>query len=243
MTSYSAGTNGLAYQQIIMPMPALTDAQMDLLPLYSTCVTEMGVGERDYQQTQLWHSAVVGAYSASASVRTDKDSLDKLHGNISFTSKGLARNQAAMTELMQESTAAAARFDELPRLRELVAQIRTYQRIVHYWQWPRAGDDGGGQRSCRPTPTLSQRWGGMTGSGAAQGTGSKPGIRRMGCTQLSGPAGGVSISWFLHQPRQYSAGGRGGTAGGVCHGDRQSGFSSSTGVSDTATGNLINYAP
>ena len=51
-------------------MPALSHAQMDLLPLYSTCVTEMGVGERDYQETQLWHSAVVGAYSASASVRT-----------------------------------------------------------------------------------------------------------------------------------------------------------------------------
>ena len=59
-----------------MPMPALSDAQMDLLPLYSTCVTEMGVGGRDYQQTQLWHSSVVGAYSASASVRSDKDSIE-----------------------------------------------------------------------------------------------------------------------------------------------------------------------
>ncbi|MGB2466457.1 MAG: insulinase family protein, partial [Porticoccaceae bacterium] len=126
ITNYSAGTNGLAYQQIIMPMPVLTDAQMDLLPLYSTCVTEMGVGDRDYQQTQLWHSAVVGAYSASASVRTDKESLDKLHGNISFTGKGLARNQSAMTELMQESVQ-RVRFDELPRLRELISQIRTYR--------------------------------------------------------------------------------------------------------------------
>ena len=110
LTSYSAGTNGLAYQQVVVPMPALSETQMDLLPLYSTCVTEMAVGQRDYQQTQLWHSSLVGAYSASASVRTDKDSLDKLHGNISFTSKGLARNQSAMTDLMQESIT-AARFD------------------------------------------------------------------------------------------------------------------------------------
>ena len=94
LTSYSAGTNGLAYQQIIMPMPALTQQQMDLLPLYSTCVTEMGVGDRDYQATQLWHSSVVGAYSASASVRSDKDHLNQLHGNISFSAKGLARNQS-----------------------------------------------------------------------------------------------------------------------------------------------------
>ena len=63
ITSYAAGTNGIAYQQMIMPLPELSAEQMDLLPLYSTCVTEMGVGNRDYQQTQLWHSSVVGSYS------------------------------------------------------------------------------------------------------------------------------------------------------------------------------------
>ena len=132
-----------------------------LLPLYSTCVTEMGVGERDYQQTQLWHSAVVGAYSASASVRTDKDSLDRLHGNISFTGKGLARNQPAMTDLMQESLQ-RARFDELPRLRELVSQIRTYRESSitgngHVLAMTAAAS------GLSANAYLSQRWGGMTG--------------------------------------------------------------------------------
>jgi Zn-dependent M16 (insulinase) family peptidase len=160
---YSAGTNGVAYQQIIMPMPQLTEQQMDLLPLYSTCVTEMGVGQRDYQQTQLWHSSVVGAYSASASVRTDKDSLDKLHGNISFSSKGLSGNQSAMTELMQESLL-QARFDELPRLRELVAQIRTYRESSitgngHVLAMTAAASGLSAQGY------LNQRWGGMTGLG------------------------------------------------------------------------------
>lgn len=163
ITCYSAGTNGVAYQQIIMPMPQLTEQQMDLLPLYSTCVTEMGVGQRDYQQTQLWHSSVVGAYSASASVRTDKDSLDKLHGNISFSSKGLSRNQSAMTELMQESLL-QARFDELPRLKELVAQIRTYRESSitgngHVLAMTAAASGLSAQGY------LNQRWGGMTGLG------------------------------------------------------------------------------
>ena len=61
LTSYAAGTNGLVYQQLIMPVPELTTEQFDLLPLYSTCVTEMGVGNRNYQETQLWHSSVVGS--------------------------------------------------------------------------------------------------------------------------------------------------------------------------------------
>ena len=161
LTSYSAGTNGLAYQQIIMPMPAFSDAQMDLLPLYSTCVTEMGVGDRDYQQTQLWHSSVVGSYSASASVRSDRTSLETLHGNISFSAKGLARNQKAMCELMQESLEKTG-FGELSRLRELISQIRTHRE---------ASLVGSGHSLAMTAASsglsanahLSQRWSGVTG--------------------------------------------------------------------------------
>ena len=161
LTSYSAGTNGLAYQQIIMPMPALTQQQMDLLPLYSTCVTEMGVGDRDYQATQLWHSSVVGAYSASASVRSDKDNLNQLHGNISFSAKGLARNQSAMSDLMHESMQ-NTRFNELSRLRELVSQIRTHREssIVgngHVLAMTAAAS------GLSANAYLNQRWGGMSG--------------------------------------------------------------------------------
>ncbi len=235
LTSYSAGTNGLAYQQIIMPMPALTDAQMDLLPLYSTCVTEMGVGERDYQQTQLWHSAVVGAYSASASVRTDKDSLDKLHGNISFTSKGLARNQSAMTELMQESLQ-RARFDELPRLRELVSQIRTYRESSitgngHVLAMTAAAS------GLSANAYLSQRWGGMTGLALLKALDQTLNTE-VGLQQLSDQLE-IIHQLILNQPRQYLL---------VAEGERleefgaviNSGFSSSTG---SPTDNLINFAP
>jgi Zn-dependent M16 (insulinase) family peptidase len=199
LTNYSAGTNGLAYQQIIMPMPALTDGQMDLMPLYSTCVTEMGVGERDYQQTQLWHSAVVGAYSASASVRTDKDSLNKLHGNISFTGKGLARNQSAMTDLMQESLQ-QARFDELPRLRELVAQIRTYRESSitgngHVLAMTAAAS------GLSANAYLSQRWGGMTGLALLK-TLDQSLNTEQGLQQLSEQLQTIH-QLILNQPRQY----------------------------------------
>ncbi|MDG1311195.1 MAG: insulinase family protein [Porticoccaceae bacterium] len=235
LTNYSAGTNGLAYQQIIMPMPVLSDAQMDLLPLYSTCVTEMGVGERDYQQTQLWHSAVVGAYSASASVRTDKDSLDKLHGNISFTSKGLGRNQSAMIDLMQDSLQ-LARFDELPRLRELVAQIRTYRESSvtgngHVLAMTAAAS------GLSANAYLSQRWGGMTGlallKALDQSLNSEEGLQHLS-EQLQ-----AIHQLILAQPRQYLL---------VAEGERleefgaaiQSGFSSSA---EMPSHNLINFKP
>lgn len=161
LTSYNAGTNGIVYQQVIMAMPDLTSEEMDLLPLYSTCATEMGVGDKDYMATQLWHSSVVGSYSASANVRTDKDDLEKLHGNISFSAKGLASNQWAMTDLMQQSIE-QTRFDELSRLRELVAQIRSYREssIVgngHIMAMTAAAS------GMSASGHLTQRWGGLNG--------------------------------------------------------------------------------
>jgi Zn-dependent M16 (insulinase) family peptidase len=235
LTSYSAGTNGLAYQQIIMPMPALSDAQMDLLPLYSTCVTEMGVGSRDYQQTQLWHSSVVGAYSASASVRSDKDSLEQLHGNISFSSKGLARNQQAMSDLMQESLQ-YARFDELTRLRELVSQIRTYRESSitgngHVLAMTAAAS------GLSANGNLSQRWGGMAGLASLkaldQSLESSEGLEAL-ASQLA-----AIHQLVLQQPRQYLL---------VAEGERLSDFSQvmqdSFAVTDAAPeSNLINYRP
>ncbi len=160
LTSYAAGTNGLVYQQLIMPVPELTAEQFDLLPLYSTCVTEMGVGDRNYQETQLWHSSVVGSYTGSASVRSHRNNLSKLHGNISLACKGLASNQQAMSELMQESFH-FARFDELERLRELIAQILTYKEssVVsngHVLAMMTASSE------ISPYAHLKQRWSGMS---------------------------------------------------------------------------------
>jgi Zn-dependent M16 (insulinase) family peptidase len=161
LTSYAAGTNGLVYQQLIMPMPELTPEQFDLLLLYSTCVTEMGVGHLNYQETQLWHSSIVGSYSASTSVRSHREDLSKLHGNISLACKGLASNQQAMSELMQESFT-LARFDELDRLKELIAQILTHKEssVVsngHVLAMMAASSE------MSPYGHLQQRWGGMTG--------------------------------------------------------------------------------
>lgn len=161
LTSFSAGTNGLVYQQVVMPFPALNEQQLQLLPLYSTCVTEMGVGNRDYQQTQLWHSSVVGSYTASASVRTDKAELDSLHANFTLACKGLASNQQAMSELMQESFS-LARFDEVDRLKELVAQILTQREssVVSNGHVLAMIAASSGLSSYGH---LNQRWGGMSG--------------------------------------------------------------------------------
>jgi Zn-dependent M16 (insulinase) family peptidase len=161
LTSYAAGTNGLVYQQMIIPVPALTPEQFDLLPLYSICATEMGVGNRNYQQTQLWHSSIVGSYSATASIQSHRNDLSKLHGNLIIASKGLASNQTAMSQLMQESFT-LARFDEVDRLKELIAQMLTQKEASvvsngHVLAMMAASSE------MSPYAHLKQRWSGMTG--------------------------------------------------------------------------------
>ena len=122
-TFYPQGTNGLVYQQIVMPMPHLDDDELMLLPYYTQLLTEVGVGERDYLATQAWQASVCGGLSAFSSARGNVDDEQAVTSFLTLSSKALARNSAAMGELVLK-TLEQARFDELPRLRELIAQIR-----------------------------------------------------------------------------------------------------------------------
>ncbi len=120
---YSAGTNGLVYQQITFKMPALTDAQKKLLPFYCSCITELALGDKDYLDVQRWQAEVVGGIRAFSSIRGTGDDVQKIDAYITLSAKALSRNQVAMSELMQ-ATLKQVRFDEHERLRELIAQKR-----------------------------------------------------------------------------------------------------------------------
>ncbi|MBB3168669.1 insulinase family protein [Simiduia aestuariiviva] len=123
LTQYRAGTNGLVYQQAIIDMPALTAEEFNLLPIYTYCVTELGVGDKDYLATQQWQSQVVGTLSMYSSLRAAPDSVRGVRGYLTLSAKALARNHSQATALMQ-ATLDDVRFDEANRVRELVAQIR-----------------------------------------------------------------------------------------------------------------------
>lgn len=161
VTRYGVGTNGLVYQQLIMPLPALEAAQLDLLPIYTTCLTELGVGQRDYLATQVWQSQVSGGLNAYASARSAPDRVTSVDGHLVLSGKGLVDHQQALTELMAQ-TLSAVRFDELPRLRELVAQTRARREMSvtgsgHHLAMSAAASGVG------PGAMLGHRWGGLEG--------------------------------------------------------------------------------
>ncbi len=123
LTTYTAGTNGLVYQQILTKLPRLDEGINNLLPYYNLCLTELGVGDLDYLDTQRWQSRVCGAISAYSTVRGKVDTVREIDAYFTLSAKALTRNQLALSELMWE-TLHEVRFDEFPRLRELIAQTR-----------------------------------------------------------------------------------------------------------------------
>lgn len=159
LTSYAVGSNGLVYQQIIMPLPQLSEAQIALLPVYTSCLTELGVGSRSYLDTQFWQSRVCGGISAYVSTKSEIDDLQTLHGHLVLSAKGLQPNQPELCELMQD-TLNHVRFDELPRIRELIAQSRA-RREASVTGSGHALAMTAAAAGLSPGAQLAHRWGGL----------------------------------------------------------------------------------
>jgi Zn-dependent M16 (insulinase) family peptidase len=122
--SYAQGTNGLVYQEILIELPPLSAELLAILPYYSNSLTELGVGDKDYLQTQAWQAEVCGGISASVTMRAVIDDEQNIKSYLVISSKALVRNHQKQAELMQQ-TLQAVRFDELPRLHELLSQQRS----------------------------------------------------------------------------------------------------------------------
>ncbi len=153
-------TNRLVYQQVVLEMPVLEDNLLDLLPIFSSCLTEVGVGNRDYMETQVWQSAVSGGIHAQVTVRGGIEDAHHFRSIFTLSAKALTRHQADLAQLVWE-TLKAPRFDEHARLRELVAQMRASaeMRVTH---------NGHGlallaaSASLNPVAALHERWSGLT---------------------------------------------------------------------------------
>jgi len=126
LSRYAAGTNGLVYQQCIYNLPPLDNESLPLLPLYTSCLTELGAGEKTYLDMQRSQALVSGGINVYTSVRNQVDNLQKLNGYVTYSGKALNRNHSALCDLMH-AILSHARFDEVTRIRELIAQIRAHR--------------------------------------------------------------------------------------------------------------------
>jgi Zn-dependent M16 (insulinase) family peptidase len=161
VTWYGQGTNGLVYQQLAIDLPALPAELTDVLGLYCDCVTEVGFGDRDYLQVQALQAAVSGGVSATISYRSQVDDRASVRGLFVLAGKALARNESALESLLA-NTLNGARFDELMRLRELIAQLHM-QAEASLTQAGHSLAMSAASAGIAPVAMLDHRWGGLEG--------------------------------------------------------------------------------
>ena len=160
-TWYAQGTNGMVYQQVIIDLPDFQPELRELLPIYSICLSEVGLGTQDYLQVQSRQAAVTGGLSAHCMVRSRLHDTQQVRGALVLAGKALARNQTALAELMTQ-TLAQARFDETGRIRELLAQLLAQREA----SVTRAGHSlamTAATAGFSPIAALSHRWDGLLG--------------------------------------------------------------------------------
>ncbi|ADE14990.1 Peptidase M16C associated domain protein [Nitrosococcus halophilus Nc 4] len=160
-TFFDQGTNGLVYQQIVIDMPHLEDELLEVLPHYTACLTELGVGDRDYRQTQAWQDSVSGGINATTTLRGRIDDVQQVNGHFVLSGKALAHNHEQLAELLQ-TTLQEVRFDELDHLREVIAQRRAD------WEEHITGNGhalamAAAASGMSPTAALSHRLSGLSG--------------------------------------------------------------------------------
>jgi Zn-dependent M16 (insulinase) family peptidase len=119
---YAQGTNGISYQQILLALPLLNADEAELLSHYTDCLPEVGIGRRSYLEIQALQAAVSGGVSAYATMRNRIDDEQHVQGYLVLSSKALYRKQEELTRLLHD-TLHGCRFDELPRIRELMEQV------------------------------------------------------------------------------------------------------------------------
>lgn len=119
---YAQGTNGLNYQQAVLALPQLPEEMLEILPYYTSCLPELGVGGRDYLQMQALQSRISGGLNCYATMRSGIDDEQQVGAYMVLSSKGLYPNHEALSQLLFDSLY-EVRFDERGRIREIMEQI------------------------------------------------------------------------------------------------------------------------
>nr|NGX33295.1 hypothetical protein [Candidatus Anoxychlamydiales bacterium] len=73
-----------------------------MLPLFSSLVTDIGAGKRNYIENLNFIQAYTGGISSDISLNVQADNFDNIVPSISISSKALYRNADKMFSLMKD---------------------------------------------------------------------------------------------------------------------------------------------
>ena len=118
---YKTGTNGIVYHSMIFPCDALEKDELKIASLFSNSLTDIGLGDKGYEDIQKYQSSITGGVSASFITLPNKFN-DTYKLALKVSSKSLEGNESLMQDLMIK-TIKESNFDEADRIKELLEFI------------------------------------------------------------------------------------------------------------------------
>ena len=115
---YQTGTNGLVYHTLIYPCEGLTIKQLETSRIYSELLTDLGLGNKSFEEIQRRQASITGGIGASF-VLVPGDNGDSKKLALKISSNCLEENANAMQDLMIE-TICNANFNNPKRIKEIV---------------------------------------------------------------------------------------------------------------------------
>ena len=115
---YKTGTNGLVYHSLIYPCQDLTLDELRASRNYSELLTDLGLGDKSFEEIQKRQASITGGLGASFILLPGSNSETKKIG-LKITSSCLEKNADAMQDLMIE-TACNTNFLNPKRVKEII---------------------------------------------------------------------------------------------------------------------------
>ncbi len=118
---YKTGTNGITYHSIIFPYAPLSKEEFGVASLFSSTLTDVGIGNKNYEEIQKIQSAITGGISASFILLPNENKTEHSLA-LKVTSKSLEKNEIKMQDLMIDM-AANAEFSDKNRIKDMLTFI------------------------------------------------------------------------------------------------------------------------
>ena len=115
---YKSGTNGIVYHSMLFPCDALSNEELKFASLFTSTLTDIGLGDDSYEFVQKYQSSVTGGIGASFVMLPNADD-DNYKLALKVSGKSLEKNDFLMQELMLR-TINDSNFNESQRIKELL---------------------------------------------------------------------------------------------------------------------------
>ncbi len=116
-------TNGIGVVALNFGLEGLSDEQLTYLPIFSSLLTQVGAGSRDYLEMAQVLEAVTGGISARTSLLDDPQGLDGFTASFELKGKTLLRNREPFFALLRDIVVAPD-FSDRQRIYTVLNQLK-----------------------------------------------------------------------------------------------------------------------